>query len=101
VIRTIRTAAAIGFVMLGALRLAGMPAMAQTAPTNPAVVEGFPLPLALPPAANTGKPRFVVPAPPDPPPPGGCAAAFDCRVRVIGAIQHDGAVELNADVLKW
>ena len=61
---------------------------------------GFPLPLDPAPPADTGKPRLFVP-PAEAAPPTGCAAAFDCRVRVIGAIQHNGAVEFNARILKW
>ena len=72
-------------------------AMAQT-PPSAAVPELVP-PLDPSPPADTGKPRFY--APPSASPAQNCAAAFDCRVRAIGAIQHDGAVELNATVLKW
>ena len=75
------------------------PATAQQRTGEPAA-EGFPLPLNLPPDADTGKPRFFV-SPPAAAPSSGCAAAFDCRVRVIGAIRHNGAVELNAGILKW
>ena len=74
--------------------------MAQSAAIDAAPVDGFPAPLDLPAPADTAKPRFFV-LPPVTPPPEGCAAAFDCRVRVIGAIQHDGAVELNTTILKW
>jgi len=76
------------------------PAMAQVVSDNVAAAEGFPLPLGLPAPADTGKPNLFVP-PPMTPPLGDCAAAFDCRVRVIGAIQRNGAVELNTSVLKW
>ena len=76
------------------------PAMAQVVSDNVAAAEGFPLPLGLPAPADAGKPGLFVP-PPMTPPPAGCAAAFDCRVRVIGAIQRNGAVELNTSVLKW
>ena len=75
-------------------------AAAQSAAPGTIAIEGFPLPLDLPPPADTGKPRFFVP-PPASPPPGGCAVAFDCRVRVIGTVQRNGAVELNATMLKW
>jgi len=75
-------------------------AIAQPASSDMVAAEGFPLPLGLPMPADTGKPRFFVP-PPVTPPPSGCAASFDCRVKVIGAVQHNGAVELNATVLKW
>ncbi len=82
------------------LAVQGMPATAQAVSDNVAVAEGFSLPLGLPSPADTGKPSLLVP-PPMTPPPAGCAAAFDCRVRVIGAIQRDGAVEVNTSVLKW
>jgi hypothetical protein len=58
-----------------------------------------PLTLDLPPPADTGKARYF--APPDLPPSLGCAAVLDCRLRVIGALQHNGAVELNGALLKW
>jgi hypothetical protein len=87
-------------IAVAALALCGGAAKAQPAANNPAAVEGLPLPLDLPEAAFSGKPRFFLP-PPMVAPPSGCAAAFDCRVRVIGAIQHNGAVELNAAVFKW
>jgi hypothetical protein len=65
-----------------------------------AAVEGFPLPLGLPAPADTGKPRMFVP-PPIAAPDASCAAVLDCRLRVIGAIRRNGAVELNTSVLKW
>jgi len=89
--------ATIGFA---AFVVSGVPAMAQAVSDTVAAAEGFPLPLGLPAPADTGKPSLFVP-PPVTPPPAGCAAAFDCRVRVIGAIQRNGAVELNTSVLKW
>jgi hypothetical protein len=55
--------------------------------------------LELPPPADTDKPHlFGLPLLP---PPMGCAAAFDCRVRVVGTVQHNGAVVLNATAFKW
>jgi hypothetical protein len=78
----------------------GTPATAQMISDNVAAAEGFPLPLGLPAPADTGKPNLFVP-PPMTPPLAGCAAAFDCRVRVFGAIQRNGAVELNTSILKW
>jgi len=75
-------------------------AIAQPASSDMVAAEGFPLPLSLPPPADVGKPRFFV-SPAVTPPPSGCAASFDCRVRVIGAIQHNGAVELSATALRW
>lgn len=62
--------------------------------------EGFPLPFDTPRLADTGKPQLL--APPllsAPPPP--CTGAFDCRVRVIGRIERNGAVELNTSLFKW
>jgi len=50
------------------------------------------------PPADTGKPRFFVPPPETQP---GCAAVLGCRVRVLGAIRHNGAVELNGALFKW
>ena len=82
-----------------ALALSGGPATAQSSSTTATTADGFPLPLD-PPSAATGTPQFYVP-PPVVPPPAGCAAAFDCRVQVLGAIQHNGAVELNATLFKW
>jgi hypothetical protein len=91
-----------GVVMmaLAGLMLVAGAAMAQPASNDMVAADGFPLPLALPPPADTGKPRFFV-APSVAPPPSGCAASLDCRVRVIGEIQRNGAVELNATALRW
>lgn len=85
----------LAFAVCGAVR-----GEAQTVSDNVAAAEGFPLPLGLPSPADTGKPSLFVP-PPLTPPTSGCAATFDCRIRVIGAIQHNGAVELNTRILKW
>jgi hypothetical protein len=89
--------AAIG--CFAALALCGGPATAQSSSSTATTAGGFPLPLN-PPLPSTGTPQFYV-RPPIIPPPAGCAAAFDCRVQVLGAIQHNGAVELNAAILKW
>jgi hypothetical protein len=82
-----------GAAMLG-LMLATVPAMAQQAP--PAAE--FPLLLDAPRPADTGKPQILTP------PPlvdsRGCAP-LDCRLRVIGTVQHNGAVELNATAFRW
>jgi len=87
--------------MIAVLGCAVLALSAGAAAADPAAGgAGFPLPLDPAPPADTGKPRLFVP-PADAAPPTGCAAAFDCRVRVVGAIQHNGAVELNASVLKW
>lgn len=92
----------IRLVLMVAVALApsGGAATAQSAASDMMAIDGFPAPLDLPPPADTAKPRFFV-LPPVTPPPVGCAAAFDCRVRVTGAIQHDGAVVLNTTILKW
>lgn len=96
--RVIRTMTAIGCFMV--LAVCGGPAMAQSSPDAATTAGGgFPLPLA-PSAPMTGTPQFYV-HPPVTPPPSGCAAAFDCRVQLLGAIQHNGAVELNATLFKW
>jgi len=76
------------------------PAMAQSVSDRVTAAEGFPLPLGLPAPADTGKPRIFAP-PPIAAPDASCAAVLDCRLRVIGAVQRDGAVELNTSVLKW
>ena len=60
--------------------------------------DGLPLQLDLSPPADTGKPHLY--APPLSPPSADCAV-LDCRLRVIGTVQHNGAVELNATALKW
>jgi hypothetical protein len=85
--------------LMGLVLAAGV-AMAQPASSDMVAADGFPLPLNLPPPADVGKPRFFV-TPTVAPPPSGCAASFDCRVRVIGEIQRNGAVELNATALRW
>jgi hypothetical protein len=82
-----------------ALVLCGEPAMAQSSSGTATTADGFLLPFN-PPSPTTGTPQFYV-HPPVTPPPEGCAAAFDCRVQLLGAIQHNGAVELNATILKW
>jgi hypothetical protein len=87
-------------LVAAALAASGGPAMAQSGTGGMVAIDGFPARLDLPPPADTAKPRFFV-LPPVTPPPVGCAAAFDCRVRVIGAIQHDGAVMLNTTIFKW
>ena len=81
-----------------ALVLCG-PAMAQSSSNAMTTIDGFPLSPGLSSGA-TGTPQFYVP-PPLTPPPTGCAAAFDCRVQLLGAIQHNGAVVLNAAILQW
>lgn len=87
-------------MIVATLALWAGPAAAQTAPHETATIQGSTLWLDLTPPANTGKPRLFVP-PPVVPPPSGCAAALDCRVRIIGAVQRNGAIELNATAFKW
>ena len=92
----IRAAALIALATL----VGAAPALAQSATHEPAPNAGFPLPIDPGLAAEAGKPRPFLMAPVAPPA-AGCAAALDCRLRVIGAVQHNGAVELNTAVLKW
>jgi hypothetical protein len=66
----------------------------QLPPTTP------PLDLALPAPADTGKGRPFMP-PLDAAQSPDCAAVLACRLRVYGAVQHNGAVELNAALFKW
>jgi hypothetical protein len=97
----IRAAALMALAALApASLLCATPALAQSAAHEPAATAGFPLPIDPGLAAEAGKPRpfVLVPAAP---PATGCTTALDCRLRVIGAVQHNGAVELNAAVLKW
>ena len=81
------------------LVLGVVPAWAQQAIQAAPTPGNQPLVLDLTPPADTGKPRYF--APQDPPPSPGCAALLDCRVKVIGALQHNGAVEFNGALLKW
>jgi hypothetical protein len=83
----------LGAALLGLLLVAA-PASAQQAPPT----DGFPLPLDPLRPADTGKPRILTPAPP--PDSAGCAP-LDCRLRVIGTVQHNGAVELSATAFRW
>ncbi|HXP06556.1 MAG TPA: hypothetical protein VN808_20750 [Stellaceae bacterium] len=69
----------------------------QVAP--PAPSPNHPLILDLSPPADSGKPRYF--APHDLPPSPGCATVLNCRLKVIGALQHNGAVELNGALFKW
>lgn len=83
-----------------AVLIASTPALAQSTGREPAASAGFPLPIEPGLAAEAGKPQPFLIAPVAPSATG-CAAALDCRLRVLGAVQHNGAVELNAAVLKW
>ena len=80
---------------------------AATAGALPAVAQqtvgGGPAPLALPPhPTDTGKPliydpQFVAKSDEDKV----CAPGFSCRLRLLGVIQNNGAVELRATVFNW
>jgi hypothetical protein len=76
-----------------------LPAAAQHAGQAAPALGDQPLVLDLAPPADTGKPRYF--APHDLPPSPGCAAVLDCRLKVIGALQHNGAVEVNGALFKW
>jgi len=60
-------------------------------------------PLAVPRAADTGKalifesPAAAVPLAS----PQSCPLALVCGVRIVGAVQKNGAVEATAPVLRW
>jgi hypothetical protein len=84
------------------MTLIGMPVLAQQVqqPSQPpGSPSARPLDLTLPPPADTGKGRPYAPSL-DPAPASGCAV-IDCRLRIIGAVQHNGAVELNGALFKW
>jgi hypothetical protein len=94
---TLRHFAGTAVVLVGVV-LGPWPAAAQQAPPAP-TFDGR-LDLALPPPADTGKARpFASRA--EPLPGAGCEDVLDCRLRVIGALQHNGAVELSGALLKW
>jgi len=84
---------------LTAALVAGSASALAQQPAQPMSGPGAVLDLGLPPPTDTGKARFYAP-PLDPAPPG-CAAVFDCRLRVFGAVRHNGAVGLNAALLRW
>jgi hypothetical protein len=64
-------------------------------------MEAFPLPLGASRPAESGKPLNLTPPAPAPVAPSGGCAAWDCRFRVIGTVQHNGAVEFNTNLLRW
>jgi hypothetical protein len=74
-----------------------LPAAAQQA------VGGGSATLILPPhPTDAGKPviydpQFVAKSKDD----GGCAAGLPCRLRLLGVIQNNGAVELRATAFTW
>jgi hypothetical protein len=74
-----------------------LPATAQQA------VGGVPAPLTLPPyPTDAGKPvifspQFIAKSDEDK----GCAPGFSCRLRLLGVIQNNGALELRATAFTW
>jgi hypothetical protein len=74
-----------------------LPATAQQA------AGGGPASLALPPyPTDAGKPvifgsQFIAKSDED----RGCAPGFSCRLRLLGVIQNNGAVELRATAFTW
>jgi len=87
-------------VVVLAAAVGAVPARAQQAATGRATLAG---PLLLPSPADTGKPVIFEPPPlvADPMARPGCPAALPCGVRIIGTVQKNGAVELNATALRW
>ena len=84
-------------VTLLAVAAWAMPAAAQQA------AGAAPAPLALPPfPTDAGKPviygsQFIAKSDGDK----GCAPGFSCRLRLLGVIQNNGAVELRATAFTW
>jgi hypothetical protein len=80
---------------------------AAVAATLPAAAQqaagGGPAPLVLPPyPTDAGKPvifgsGFIAKSDEDK----GCAPGFSCRLRLLGVIQNNGAVELRATAFTW
>lgn len=59
---------------------------------------------ALPHPTDTGKPPIYDPQivrKADQDQQSGCAAGLQCRFRLLGVIQNNGAVELQATAFKW
>jgi hypothetical protein len=79
--------------------------VAAIAATLPAAAqEGSPLLLSLPRPADSGKaliydPRFVAKGDQDYR--SGCPPAPQCRFRLLGVIQNNGAIELRATAFTW
>lgn len=74
---------------------AAMPALAQQAP---APLDWPPYPTAA------GKPLIYDPqfaAKADKDPQFGCTPGLQCRLRLLGVIQNNGAVELRATAFRW
>ena len=84
-------------VLFAAMAAYGVPAAAEQAGG------GVPMPLLLPPhPTETGKPviydpQFVAKSDDDK----NCAPGFSCRLRLLGVIQNNGAVELRATAFSW
>ena len=82
--------------------LAAAAAWALPAAAQQAVGEG-PAPLALPSfPTDAGKPvlyssQFIAKSDENK----GCAPGFSCRLRLLGVIQNNGAVELRATAFTW
>ena len=80
-----------------AIWICAAPAIAQQAAGN------APATLSLPPhPTDAGKPviydpQFVAKSEDD----SGCAVGSQCRLRLFGVIQNNGAVELRATVFTW
>jgi hypothetical protein len=73
-----------------------VPAAAQQAGAGPAPLSLSPYP------TDAGKPvifgpRFIARSDEDK----GCAPGFSCRLRLLGVIQNNGAVELRATAFRW
>ena len=92
-------------LVLGAVLIAAAPpVLAQQAPPAP---EGRPLTaplMLLPRPTETGKPVIYSPqfaAEADRAWRLGCAPAPSCRLRVLGAVEKNGAVALEATAFKW
>jgi len=90
-------------VGLFAAAACALPAAAQQAVSPAEFLGGPPAPLALPPhPTDTGKPviydpQFVAKSDND----RGCSPDFSCRLRLLGVIQNNGAVELRATAFTW
>jgi len=84
-------------VLVAAAATGAVPAAAQQAGG------GGPASLALPPyPTDAGKPvifgpGFIAKSDEDK----GCAPGFSCRLRLLGVIQNNGAVELRATAFTW
>ena len=84
-------------VALIAAAISTLPAAAQQA------VDGGAPALSLPPyPTEAGKPviygpRYIQKSDED----RGCAPGFSCRLRLLGVIQNNGALELRATALTW